>query len=53
MISSGSSYSTGAPAVTKIRVTLPARGALIWLKVFIASISSSVAPASTWLPTLT
>ncbi len=53
MIISGSSYSTGAPAVTSTFLTTPAFGALIWLKVFIASISSSVWPASTLWPTLT
>ena len=43
-IISGSPYSTGVPGSTRIRVTVPARGALIWLKVFIASISSRVWP---------
>ena len=48
-----SPYSTGAPLLTRIRVTVPALGARIWLKVFIASISSRVCPAATLWPTLT
>ncbi len=36
-----------------MRVTVPARGALIWLNVFIASISSRVCPAVTAWPTST
>ena len=47
MINSGWSYSTGWPDTTSIRVSVPARGALIWLKVFIASISKTVWPAVT------
>ena len=38
---------------TKMRATVPALGALIWLNVFIASISSSVWPAVTRWPTVT
>ena len=41
---SGSPYSTGWPSSTKIAVTVPARGATMSLKVFIASISSSLSP---------
>ena len=52
-IISTSPYSTGAPLATSTRATVPAFGALIWLKVFIASISSSVCPAATVCPTVT
>ena len=52
-IMSGWPYSTGAPAGTRMRVTVPALGALIWLKVFIASMSRSVCPAVTAWPRLT
>ena len=47
---SGSPYSTGVPSSTKIAVTTPARGAVMSLKVFIASISRSLSPASTREP---
>ena len=50
---SASPYSTGWPEVTRMRVTVPARAALIWLKVFIASISSSVCPTATAWPGVT
>ena len=39
---SGSPYSTGWPSSTRISPTVPARGAGIWLNVFIASMRSSV-----------
>ena len=52
-ISRTSPYSTGVLLATRMRVTVPAFGALIWLKVFIASISSSVWPAATLWPTVT
>ena len=42
--SSGSPYSTGVPSSTKIAVTVPARGATISLKVFIASTSRTLSP---------
>jgi len=42
-----------APAVTRTWVIVPDLGALIWLKVFIASMSNRVAPASTVWPTAT
>ena len=45
--SSGSPYSTGMPLETNSRSTQPARCALIGLKTFIASISSTVSPAAT------
>ncbi|EIZ86103.1 hypothetical protein WYO_1015 [Methylobacterium sp. GXF4] len=51
MTSSASPYSTGWPSSTKIAVTVPARGATISLKVFIASMSSSLSPTSTFEPT--
>src|SRR3954452_21022800 len=53
MTSSGCPYSTGWPLVTNTRVTVPARGALIWLNVFIASISITVCPAVTAWPGVT
>ena len=53
MIISGWPYSTGAPEGTRMRMTVPALGALIWLKVFIASMSSRVCPAVTAWPTVT
>ena len=53
MTSSGWPYSTGWPLATRMRVTVPAFGALIWLKVFIASISISVCPAVTVWPGVT
>ena len=52
-IISGSPYSTGVPLSIRMRVTVPARGALIWLKVFIASISSRVWPCATLAPSVT
>src|SRR5918912_616066 len=53
MTSSGSPYSTGWPSSTKIAVTVPARGAVMSLKVFIASMRRSLSPASTLEPTST
>ena len=50
---SGWPYSTGVPGSIRMRVMVPDLVALIWLKVFIASISSSVWPAVTWAPTWT
>ena len=50
---SGSPYSTGVPSSTKIAVTVPARGATMSLKVFIASTRSSLSPAWTFEPTST
>src|SRR5215207_9472232 len=50
---SGSPYSTGVPSSTKIAVTMPARGAAMSLKVFIASIRRSLSPISTREPTST
>ena len=52
-IINGSPYSTGVPGSIRMRVTVPARGALIWLKVFIASISSRVWPCATLAPSVT
>jgi hypothetical protein len=51
--SSGSPYSTGWPSSTKMAVTVPARGALISLKVFIASMRRTFSPAATCEPTST
>ena len=45
MTNRGSPYSTGVPSSTKIAVTVPARGAVISLKVFMASTSSTLSPA--------
>ncbi len=53
MMTSASPNSTGSPDCTRILLRVPARGALIWLKVFIASISSSVCPALTCWPSVT
>ncbi len=50
---SGWPWSTESPDSTRIFVTVPAFGAVIGLNVFIASISSSVCPASTLVPTPT
>ena len=47
---SGSPYSTGWPSSTRMAVTTPAFGATMSLKVFIASISSSLSPAVTRAP---
>ena len=44
MIINGWSYSTGEPSATRIPTTLPARGATMSLKVFIASTSMSLSP---------
>ena len=52
-IINGSPNSTGAPFEIRICDTVPALGALIWLNVFIASISSRVWPAATDCPTVT
>ena len=50
---SGWSYSTGEPSATRMLTTLPARGATMSLKVFIASTSSSLSPVFTTEPTST
>jgi hypothetical protein len=48
--SSGSPYSTGCPSSTMIATILPARGATMSLKVFIASTRRTRSPAFTTLP---
>src|SRR5690606_37825431 len=53
MMTRGSPNSTGCWFSIRICVTLPPRGAVTGLNVFIASTSSSVAPAFTVSPTLT
>ena len=53
MIINGWSYSTGAPSATRMLTTLPACGATMSLKVFIASTSSSLSPAFTTDPSST
>ena len=50
MIINGWSYSTGAPSATRMLTTLPARGATMSLKVFMASTSSSLSPTFTTDP---
>ena len=52
-IISASPYSTGAASETRTRTTLPARGERTGLKVFIASIRTSVSPSSTVSPACT
>ena len=42
MIISGAPYSTGLPSATRMRLTVPARGAGMWFIVFIASMISTV-----------
>ena len=50
MIINGWSYSTGEPSATRMLTTLPARGATMSLKVFIASTSSNLSPTFTTDP---
>ena len=50
---SGWPNSTGSAFWTRMRVTVPARGAWIWFITFIASMITNVSPSSTRSPTLT
>src|ERR1700744_3092633 len=52
-ISSDWPNSTGCASAMQISLTVPARGARIWLMVFIASMRRSVAPSFTVSPTFT
>jgi hypothetical protein len=45
MIIRGAPYSTGVPSSTRMRLTVPARGAGMWFIVFIASMISTVWPS--------
>ena len=49
---SGAPNSTGAPSSTRMRFTVPARGAGIWFMVFIASMIRKVWPSLSVSPTL-
>ena len=52
MIIRGAPYSTGLPSSTRMRLTVPARGAGMWFIVFIASMIRTVWPSATCAPTV-